>query len=191
MDMRMDFIDILAIQLDIFRSGKEDGANIRLLRVLRLIRGYECEDPRDKVYAALGMAIDGNEDGIISDYTKPASAVYINAIKFCISKPSNQCLNLRGETFQVTSYPLEKVLDSCAYGASDYAYNPRRRNIENGPELSRGLAFNWELANRDDSNMSAEGHQMQSWMLEDAKVMTFGRRMFETSRGFTGSRRSR
>ncbi|KAF5847637.1 hypothetical protein GGP41_000363 [Bipolaris sorokiniana] len=283
--MSTDFSDAMATRLDSFRRDRENGVNIRLLQVLGLIRAYECKDPRDKLYAALGMAMDVNEDDIIPDYTKPLSAVYVDVAKFCISKSNTHRLDFLGEvlrsapgtvfeyqherllpswtpdwTFRASFHPLEKVLDPYKYGASGYAYNASkgsnghcyideahlyvqgsvldhiirvssicqwnlaaggiqaerswipedpsehyftgetvmqafnhtivadigRRNLENDSELSRGFAFNWELANRDSNNMSAEDRQMQSWMLADAKITTFGRRVFETSRGFIG-----
>lgn len=285
MDMSIDFSDAMANRLDTFRSDRENGANIRLLEVLRNIRAYECGDPRDKVYAALGMAMDVNEDDITPDYTKSVSAVYIDVVKFCISKPNNHCLDFLGAvlrsapgtvfdhqygralpswtpdwTLRGSFHPLEKLLDSDTYGASHNAYNASkglkgqcyidgahlcvqgsvldhiirvssvcegnlvdggldtqrswvpadpsnqyftgetvmeafnhtivtdigRRNLKQGFELSRGFTFSWELANRDRNKMSAEDRQIQSWMLIDANVMTFGRRLFETSRGFMG-----
>jgi hypothetical protein len=38
----------------------------------------------------------------------------------------------------------------------------------------------------DKSKMTALERQRQSWMLIDVKAMTFGRRLFQTSRGFIG-----
>ena len=283
--MSIDFNDGMAVRLDAFRKDRENGANIRLLRVLRLIRAYECEDPRDKVYAALGMAMDVDKDDVIPDYTKPSSAVYIDVVKICISKLNNHCLDFLGEvlrsapgtafehqhertlpswtpdwTFRASFHPFEKLLDSDTYGASGYAYNASRafnghcyingahlcvqgsvldhitrvssicewnlaaggldierswapedpseqyftgetfmqafnrtivadigrRDLEKDSELSRGFALDWELVSRNRNNMTAQDRQIQSWMLIDTKMMTFGRRVFETSRGFIG-----
>ena len=61
-----------------------------------------------------------------------------------------------------------------------------RRNLQSDSDLSRGFAIDWELVEQDTNNMAAEERQRQRWMLINTKMMTFGRRLFETSRGFIG-----
>ncbi|CAN9094122.1 unnamed protein product [Alternaria alternata] len=275
----------MASRLDAFREDREHGANISLLRVLNLIRAYECEDPRDKLYSALGMAMDVYGDDIVPDYTKPSSAVYSDIVRFYISKSTDRSLDILGEvwrsapgtdfedqhdkslpswtpdwTFRALQCPFEKVLNSDEYGESKNAYNASgtsnghcyidgshlclqgsvldriirvssvcesdlaagdpdierswipenagkqyftgetlmeafnhtivadigRRNFRNDSDLSRGFAIDWDLVGQDRRYLIAEERQRQSWMLVDTKMMTFGRRLFETSRGFIG-----
>jgi hypothetical protein len=146
--MSVDFYDGMATRLDHFRKDREAGANIPLLRVLGLIRGYDCEDPRDKLYAALGMAMDVNENDIVPDYTKSPTAVYRDVVDFYISKSNDHSLDFLGEVrrsipgtvfeFQSLSrlpswvpdwmfkgymFPFEKYLDPDAYGRREKAYN--------------------------------------------------------------------
>jgi hypothetical protein len=146
--MSVDFNDGMTIRLDEFRKDREAGANVQLLRILRLMRAYRCEDPRDKVYAALGMAMDVNEDDIIPDYRKPYSEVYTDVVRFFISELNSRPLDFLGEivrsapgttfehqhdsslpswvpdwTFRVSMHPFEKVLDPDAYGEISKAYN--------------------------------------------------------------------
>ncbi|RMZ73052.1 heterokaryon incompatibility [Pyrenophora seminiperda CCB06] len=283
--MSTDFNDSMAMRLDNFRKDREEGANIGLLRVLRLIRAYDCQDPRDKLYAALGMAMDVYEDEIVPDYTKSSSAVYSDVVRFCIDKSNGHSLDFLGEvwrsapgtgfehqhdrtlpswtpdwTFQASLRPFEKVLDLDAYGGSKKAYNASgmcnghcyidgsqlclqgsfldhivrvssicewnladggldterswipenaeklyfsgetlmeafnhtlvadigRQNTQSDSHLSRGFAIDWELVGQDRNDMTAEERQRQSWMLVDTKMTTFGRRLFETRRGFIG-----
>lgn len=283
--MSIDFEDGMAIRLDEFRKDRECGAHISLLRVLRLIRAYECEDPRDKLYSALGMAMDVYEDDIVPDYTKPWPAVYSDIVRFYISKLDDHSLDFLGEvwrsapgttfehhhdkklsswtpdwTFTASLHPFEKVLNSDDYGGSKNVYNAAgmshgncyidgshlclqgllfdritrvsticqwnlaaggidteqswkpesagklyftgetlmgafnhtivadvgRRNLESDWDLSRGFAMDWDLIEQDRNKLTAEERQRQSWMLIDTKMMTFGRRLFETSRGFIG-----
>jgi hypothetical protein len=61
-----------------------------------------------------------------------------------------------------------------------------RRDLQSDSILSRGFAIDWEFVDRNTDDMTAEERQRQSWMLVDTKLMTFGRRFFETSRGFIG-----
>lgn len=281
--MSVGFQQGMAIRLDAFRKDRENGAHITLLSVLNHIRAYGCEDPRDKLYAALGMAMDVCEDDIVPDYTKSYVDVYIELARYFTTRVDAHSLDFLGEVwrsapdtafqhphesrlpswapdwaFQGSLFPLEKVLDADKYGEYENAYNASgsfgghcytdglylhlqgslldyitrvwrpcewnlvtggldverswkpdnasnlyftgetsmeafnhtlvtdtgRRNFQNSSELSRGFAMDWELVDRDRTNMTAEERQRQSWMCVDTKMMTFGRRLFETRRGF-------
>lgn len=61
-----------------------------------------------------------------------------------------------------------------------------RRDVENDCQFSRGFAIDWEFVEQDTNKMTAQERQRRSWMLVDTKMMTFGRRLFETTRGFIG-----
>lgn len=52
--------------------------------------------------------------------------------------------------------------------------------------LSRGFCADWELLSCDTAGMTAYQRDRQSSMVIDIKAMTFGRRLFMTSRGFLG-----
>jgi hypothetical protein len=154
--MSVGFYDGMAARLDHFRKDRELGANITLLRVLRLIRGYDCQDPRDKLYAALGMAMDVNEDDIVPDYTKSFMVVYRDIADFYISKSNDHSLDFLGDvqksvsgtafehqpvgrlpswvpdwTFKIYMFPFEKYLDSDGYGRRNNAYNASHMFNEN------------------------------------------------------------
>ena len=56
-----------------------------LIQLLRSSRHYYCSDPRDKVYALLGLANDQGVHQMVSvDYTKSVEAVYLECAKFLI-----------------------------------------------------------------------------------------------------------
>jgi hypothetical protein len=274
--MGQDFDVQMPLRLDKFREQREKGENIRLLHVLRHIRPYECADPRDKVYAALGMAMDVNENDIIPDYTKSMSVVYTEVVDFCISKSGNNTLDVLGDVFRsapgtefeqqhasglpswvpdwtlrVSMFPFEKVLGTGTFLEGDKVYrasgslngrcyidgaqlcvqgsildriievscvcewNLATRGLdterdwipENASEpyftgetlmeafnhtivadigSRRGYAIDWECVGQDPQEITAEGRQRQSAMLVVTKMMTFGRRLFKTARGFIG-----
>jgi hypothetical protein len=144
----IEFNDSMALRLDDFRKDRESGANIRLLRVLDLMRAYDCEDPRDLLYAALGMAMDINEDDIIPDYTKTCAEVYTDVVRFYVSKADSYSLDFLGHiqrpapgssfdyqvncllpswvpdwAMRVSVRPLEKFLNCDTYGERSKAYN--------------------------------------------------------------------
>jgi len=74
---------ILELRGDIKRSRRFD-----LARVLTLGNGFKSTDPRDKVYALLGMTRDGARDSIEPDYRLDRSPqdVYRDAMLFILAK---------------------------------------------------------------------------------------------------------
>jgi len=75
------FDQSMASRLDGFRLRREEGAYMRLLSVLETLRSFKCEDPRDKVYASLGMAADVSESDILPDYVKSIEEVYTVVVR--------------------------------------------------------------------------------------------------------------
>ncbi len=76
-------------------------SSLGLLDVLPALRSRFCSDARDKVYAALGVAEDGN---IISpDYDQSLSQTYVDACRKVISKYQN--LNILGYCELPSSQP--------------------------------------------------------------------------------------
>ena len=67
-----------------------------LLRVLQHIRSYECVDPRDKVFASLGIAVNVTEVDILLDYSKPVGAIYISVARYLLSLFSGYELDFFG-----------------------------------------------------------------------------------------------
>ena len=60
-------------------SRKDGGLNKTLLQLLRNCHVFESTDPRDKVYAMLGIAKDAEELGIVPDYEVSVRDVYVGA----------------------------------------------------------------------------------------------------------------
>ena len=84
---------LFAGRLATLRNDRESGHYIVLFTVLELIRVYDCHDPRDKLYASLGLAADVSETDIKPDYTKPVEDVYIDIAQFFLSKSELYCLD--------------------------------------------------------------------------------------------------
>lgn len=72
--------------LDILRESREEihDNNLSLLYVLGFMQEYECSDPRDRVYAARGMARNISENEIVPDYTKSRLRVCLDVIEHAI-----------------------------------------------------------------------------------------------------------
>jgi hypothetical protein len=136
------------LRLDQFRMNREDGDYIRFLVALELIRSLECEDPRDKVYECLVMAADVLESEIIPDYTKSVEEVYVDVVRYFLTREEPHSLDFLGSvvrlspeyplashfpqsdlpswvpdwTLQCSLYAFEKYLEVGAY-SSERAYN--------------------------------------------------------------------
>jgi len=78
-----------AFQLETFRFERETGVYMPLLRVLQHTRPHECVDPRDKVFASLGIAVNVTEADILPDYSRPVGAIYISVARYLLPHPAD------------------------------------------------------------------------------------------------------
>ncbi|KAF2269610.1 HET-domain-containing protein [Lojkania enalia] len=143
-----DFKTGMPLRLNTFRQWRESGRNVRLLDILQLMRVYLCEDPRDKVYASIGMAMDVQVNSIIPDYTKSRAAVYRDVVTFLTERADDHSLDFLGEVIRsdssstvlsweedpelpswvpdwgpfISVIPFPKHLNAASYG-SERAYN--------------------------------------------------------------------
>lgn len=60
-----------------------------LTRYLQCTRDYRATDPRDKLYALLGVATDLAPDEIMPDYTKPVDSVFSDLVMYLGTKHGN------------------------------------------------------------------------------------------------------
>jgi len=82
----------LAMRLDQVRLRVQSReSNFKLIEALHVLRTYDHTDPRDKVYAGLGLAVDVPASTIVPDYSKTFDEVYIDVVRFCLghSTPEN------------------------------------------------------------------------------------------------------
>jgi hypothetical protein len=67
--------------IDYFRESK----SMTLFSLLRSTRTYKATDPRDKLYALLGLATDPEITALEPDYNKPVTVVYQDLVRFMLS----------------------------------------------------------------------------------------------------------
>lgn len=89
--------------LNYIRGMRTLGGRIYLLDILNRMRRYECQDPRDKVYAALGMAVDVRDNDIVPDYSKSPMEVYMDVVKFSVANANEDIFNFLGYVTRFTS----------------------------------------------------------------------------------------
>jgi Heterokaryon incompatibility protein (HET) len=75
-----------ARQLHNFHQDREGYLHVSFMAALAVIRTFNCRDPRDKVYSALGMAMDIVPGDFVPDYEKSTGEVYKDVARWCLTK---------------------------------------------------------------------------------------------------------
>lgn len=78
------------------RIWKQGDHMIRLLDVLDILRSFDCEDPRDRVYASLGLATDSLQSRLTPDYTRSCSDIYQDVVATLLSSSEEHALDFLG-----------------------------------------------------------------------------------------------
>lgn len=63
---------------------------LSLLELLQIFRRTECKDPRDKVYAPLGLAAESATSFIIPDYRKRIQEVYGDVVRYQLTQKGSE-----------------------------------------------------------------------------------------------------
>lgn len=93
-DLHLDSCAYLKFRdLDSFRTDKA----MPIVHLLRSTHDYQATDPRDKLYALLGMASDISTEDVVPDYNKPAHTVFQDLIHFLAVKRGNLDLICLGQ----------------------------------------------------------------------------------------------
>jgi hypothetical protein len=72
-------MDLLIAQNNLHNYAKDEShQQDTFYELLRMCHPFLSSDPRDKVFAMLGVARDGEKVGIVPDYNEPAESVYTN-----------------------------------------------------------------------------------------------------------------
>ncbi|KAI9696519.1 MAG: hypothetical protein M1820_008147 [Bogoriella megaspora] len=66
--------------------------------IIRFAWSWEATDPRDKIYALLGLASDRADSGIVPDYTSSVAALYKKVTIYHLQKYGFEFLELAGDT---------------------------------------------------------------------------------------------
>ena len=72
--------------------------SMTLQDIIRFAWSWEATDPRDKIYALLGLASDWADSGIMPDYTSSVAAVYKKVTIYHLQKYGLEFLELAGDT---------------------------------------------------------------------------------------------
>lgn len=94
-----------AIIIDLLKLPKQE---ITLMELLRLTRHYNASDKRDKVFALMGIATDGDDTGVTIDYTLTVEEIFQSlAVHSLVEKKSLACLSSAGLS---SVYPNSEML---------------------------------------------------------------------------------
>ena len=72
--------------LERFRTANPDSVNRTLYSVLKNFRGYQATDPRDMIFALVGMQYDCQDSALVADYSRTAEKLYTLVTYFMIRK---------------------------------------------------------------------------------------------------------
>lgn len=128
-------------------SGTEYLLELQSL-ITSLATGWECWDPRDRVYSVLGLATDARELGLVRpDYSKSTAQVFTDvAVAFTLRQvretPQESLLNLRNVSREPSPHP---GMPSWVPSYTDIGYKARAWSEINASqtywnETARGLA---------------------------------------------------
>jgi len=88
-----------ASSLSSARLGREKGKSRRLIDLMLQVKKAKCTDPRDKVYAPLGHAIDVTPGQITIDYRRRLVDVYIDVARSALFQSNMRGLEMLGLVF--------------------------------------------------------------------------------------------
>ncbi|MCJ1251249.1 hypothetical protein MMC30_008480 [Trapelia coarctata] len=156
----------LAMRLDQVRIRVQSSqSDFKLIEVLHVLRTYDHTDPRDKVYAGLGLATDVAAGDVVPDYSKSFDEVYMDVVRFCLGhSPQEHRLDFLGAV-------IRPALDSDCLafeGEVCPTWTPDWRGMFGIHELSKSFGGSTELegqrvynASKDSvAEASIEGRQL-------------------------------
>ncbi|KPM41988.1 hypothetical protein AK830_g4599 [Neonectria ditissima] len=91
------------------QNFRENGS-IPLARLLQDTRDYQASDPRDKLYALLGITSDVTTAELIPDYAKPVERVFEDLVKFVAMQQDNLDILSSGRHFCVSGHGSQSWL---------------------------------------------------------------------------------
>ena len=110
-----------------FRGDVKSEGQITLGLVLRSCTSFDATDPRDKVYAVLGLAKDNSEDAFEPDYTdlNLPRFVYTKAMRYLLNQPIDplSCIVDAG-------IGLERLIDDLPSWVPDWSHSTQTRILD-------------------------------------------------------------
>ena len=89
-------------RIDALRDIRTRKQSVDFLELLRIFRPTQCSDPRDKVYAAIGLAAAEARQQIVPTYDISPVEVYLQIVHFILKQPGHE-LDFLGYAMNVPS----------------------------------------------------------------------------------------
>ena len=93
------------LRMDSYRSLIRTGRVLRIGQLLVENRVASSADPRDKLYALLGLASDGNAEELTPDYAKPLSQVFKELFRYVVTRDKRLDLICASQPVGVPTIP--------------------------------------------------------------------------------------
>ncbi|GKZ55627.1 hypothetical protein AnigIFM49718_000706 [Aspergillus niger] len=111
--------DLTFTGLNSIRSQYTSSVKLGLFDLLCMTLAYQATDPRDKVYALLGLCCSKDRDAIIPDYTKTTREVYFQTTQYLIKESLNCfCFNTNSPCSELFGSKLPSWVSDWSLGAS-------------------------------------------------------------------------
>jgi len=113
----------------IIRNKIQRKDKLSLREAITLCTGFQATDPRDKIYALLGLVTDDLDLRAWVDYRKPTEQLYLETARFLLSQEESplQILNYAG-----TGYPWNPEFASLPSWVPDLSCPPNTSSLDGG-----------------------------------------------------------
>ena len=128
-ELRKGMQNALAV-VELCQSHRPEEPKRGLLHLMDSFAPNEATDPRDKVYALLGLATDNHSESMIPNYESPVSVVYAESVKDIISREGNlQVLSYCSGLFTTRDTALPSWAPDWKSRAYDSKRPPEQRHL--------------------------------------------------------------
>ncbi|KAL8660558.1 MAG: hypothetical protein Q9202_006412 [Teloschistes flavicans] len=183
------------LNISAFRTEGVIAHGDSLLELIDFLRGTEASEPRDKVYALLGLTADSEAASIEPDYAKSLCEVYTDVVRFSLSQPKHG-LQILGHVMRLrVNFKDEEniyIRNGFPSWVPDY-----RQNLDeafrttvladmNVVKKSRGHLADLHLINARNDRLTPDQHKRKNWMNVALKCASGVRRLCWTEAGRMG-----
>ena len=126
-----------------FSIASLDRSALTYQRLMSVSAGQLCKDPRDKLYALVGLAALGRDAvEVVPNYAKDAATVYRDFVVTYSS--AKNMLNLL--VFAGRSKHTDDFRSALPSWAVDFTYREREESLDRRRDASRGIAAQWSFS---------------------------------------------
>lgn len=121
------------LRMESYRSLIRTGKTLSIVQLLIENRVADSADPRDKLYALLGLASDGHAEALTPDYGKPLSQVFKELFKYIVNRDKRLDIICASQPVGVPTIPCWIPNWHEGWRYSTIALRPKTDNVSENP----------------------------------------------------------